>query len=183
MQGSDGYTIQEHVHRFAAWAASRAASTSNGRFPVSTGQVILREAGFRRLVDAGTDGLPHPGNVDEQHRQWRSDVIRIAEGHRLTWTHGIAAKLINCYLKAVFVTLATSGHPKVVALHPPVDRLLLNQLARSGGDRSVVWARYRDRGWSNFGSGEYEAVIGEFRAQLGPDSPLWRIESHWSGFQ
>lgn len=44
------YTIDEHRHRFAAWAASRAASVINCRFSVEQGKKILEVAGIRHLI-------------------------------------------------------------------------------------------------------------------------------------
>ena len=41
------YTIEEHHHRFAAWAASSSASASPlCRFKVSAGVAILEKSGF-----------------------------------------------------------------------------------------------------------------------------------------
>jgi hypothetical protein len=50
------------------------------------------------------------------------------ETARLRFTHGIAAKLVNVYLKSVFVCGGRHDHPRVRALHPPIDSLLLDAL-------------------------------------------------------
>jgi len=44
------YSIDEHKHRFAAWAAGRAASVIGCRFPVEEGKAILEKAEMNRLI-------------------------------------------------------------------------------------------------------------------------------------
>ncbi|HEV3247016.1 MAG TPA: hypothetical protein VG124_07415, partial [Beijerinckiaceae bacterium] len=43
---------------------------------------------------------PDQDQVDDAHRAWRNAVIEAASAHGLAFTHGVAAKLINVYLKA-----------------------------------------------------------------------------------
>jgi hypothetical protein len=132
------YTIEEHKHRFAAWAASRAASVNGCRFEVEQGKSILEEAGLNRLLE-DPESLPLSQDVDLQHRRWRDKVIRAATGLGLTFTHGVAAKLINIYLKAGFVCGGYHEHERVRALHPPIDSLLMDELSRQnvGGCRPI----------------------------------------------
>jgi hypothetical protein len=67
--------------------------------------------------------------MDLQHRAWRSRVIAMAATEGLSFTHGVAAKLINVYLKAVFVCGGQHDHAQVQALHPPIDSVLLKELS------------------------------------------------------
>ena len=97
------YTIEEHKHRYAAWAASRAASTKTCRFSAQQGKSIIETIGLHMLI-ADPSLLPRPENLDSRHRDWRTVAIHIAKSIGLgTFTHGIAAKLINVYLKGAFV--------------------------------------------------------------------------------
>ena len=50
------YTINDHKHRFSAWAASRAASTSVCRFNVEKGRKIIEDAGINKITSL--DKLP-----------------------------------------------------------------------------------------------------------------------------
>lgn len=119
------YTIEEHKHRFAAWAASSAASVNkNCRFSVEDGKRILEAVGMNRLIDS-PDRLPSPHNIDDEHRRWRGAVIAAARTRDIVFTHGVAAKLINIYLKAGFVCGGHHLNDCVRALHPPIDRELL----------------------------------------------------------
>ena len=169
------YDIQEHTHRFAAWAAATGASASpRCRFTVEAGKAILERAGF----DAGLrhpKQLPSPAQMDAVHLAWRKAVIKEARKAGLKFSHGIAAKLINLYLKAKFTCGGYASHPHVVALHPPIDSLLLKAFNRTlkPQDRLTV-------NWSTFDSNTYqEAIVALREARKG--LPLWAAESIWQG--
>jgi hypothetical protein len=96
------YTIEDHHHRLAAWAASRGASVNGCRFKVQQGVTVLEACGFNAALSRPAL-LPAPANLDAKHRQWRKQVIAAAKKEGLDFTHGVAAKLINIYLKVRFV--------------------------------------------------------------------------------
>jgi hypothetical protein len=174
----EGYSIHEHTHHFAAWAAGRAASTSTLRMSVDKGRRLLEAVGF--AADFATpDLLPDPSTIDTEHRRWRASTMI----HSAKLTEGIAAKLINVYLKARFVCGGFADHPSVTALHPPIDRLLLNELGRRDfAGQGRFWRRASQDGWSTFDGPRYEEVIDRIRAGL-DGKPMWMIESHWRGHQ
>ncbi|MGE3077253.1 MAG: hypothetical protein AB7J35_21230 [Dehalococcoidia bacterium] len=176
------YEIELHKHRFAAWAASRAASVSPSRFKVEAGRAILEHCGFTANL-ARPGQLPEPSAVDEEHRRWRSEVVDCAKSRGLTFTHGVAAKLINIYLKSRFVCGGFHADERVRNLHPPIDRVLLDTLAKQdiAGERAE-WRKAASAGWSKFGSGEYENVIRLIRISMAGEA-LWMVEEHWRGNQ
>ena len=176
------YSINEHKHRFSAWAAGRGAARGKRGFTVEKTRLILEGAQLNQLL-LGPSQLPDPGSIDVEHRQWRRDVISVARREGLDLMHGVAAKLINIYLKAGLVCGGHEVDARVQALHPPIDSLLLKELCRQDvGGLSRLWAHAGDRGWSNFSSGDYEEVIASIRMALGPDVP-WEIEQYWRGYQ
>lgn len=177
------YTIDTHKHRLAAWAASRAASTSKlCRFKVSTGIAILEEAGFDDSFTL-TD-IPLPEDTDKTHKYWRDRAIEAALRHDLNFTHGVAAKQINIYLKVRFVCGGFEEVPKVKALHPPIDEVLLKELASQDiGGAAKEWRRFRNLRWSKYDSETYEGVIQLIRKSLPENAPLWTIEKYWQGYQ
>lgn len=179
------YTIEEHNHRLAAWAASTSASASPiCRFKVEKGVEILEESGFTAESFTTTASLPQPTQLDEVHANWRTTVIAKAAGIGLSFSHGVAAKLLNCYLKVRFVCAGYHNDQKVQALHPPIDALLLGALARQDyGARGQDWGRFHRRRWSKFDSQTYQSVIDLIRATLPAGQPLWMIEEHWEGHQ
>jgi hypothetical protein len=176
------YCIDEHSHRFAAWAASRAASVTGCRFKVKEGLDWLEVSGLTADMSAPSD-LPEPSQTDQQHRIWRARICRQAQTTHPSVSHGVAAKLINCYLKSRFVCGGHHEHPNVAALHPPIDRLLLMALAKgSDGDEGNAWKKAGNKGWSKFDSDEYEDLIAMMRKRLN-GAPLWTIEEQWRGVQ
>jgi hypothetical protein len=176
------YTIEDHKHRFAAWAAGTAASIKGCRFSVEQGKAILETAKLNQLL-AGPNNLPLPEETDIKHREWRRSVIGAAKEHELLFTHGVAAKLINIYLKASFVCGGYHDHARVRALHPPIDGLLLNELsAQNVGGFRDVWNEARKIRWSKLNSEQYENVISKIRQAM-PNNALWEVEKYWRGYQ
>lgn len=132
---------------------------------------------------ASTDRLPIPQNTDATHKEWRIKVIAAAEDLGLAFTHGVAAKLINVYLKAGFVCGGYHDNDRVWSLHPPIDSVLLYELyAQDVGGCRPVWNEARRIRWSKFDSDQYEAVINSIRISM-PDDALWGVERYWQGYQ
>lgn len=180
--GEDVYSIEKHTHLFAAWAASRAASVKGCRFSVEHGRAILETIGFTADF-ASPAQLPKPQDVDAKHRQWRYNACRFAGENGLHLTHGVAAKLINMYVKSRFVCGGHQWHENVAAMHPPIDKLLLDELARTDfGKAGKDWRRISRNGWSNLTSQSYEDVIQLMRVNIG-EKPFWMIEEFWKGNQ
>jgi Protein of unknown function DUF45 len=121
---SPTYGIELHKHRFAAWAASRAASVKNCRFSVEDGRELLEECGFNESFSR-PEQLPEPRAIDEEHRKWRADIVGAAKSRERPFTHGVAATLANIYLKSRFVCGGHHDHERVQSLHPPIDAVLL----------------------------------------------------------
>ena len=177
------YTIAEHKHRFAAWAASRAASVKGCRFSVKQGKKILETVNLN-VVARAIDNLPQPNDFNTEHREWRSSIIKAAQKHKLRFTHSVAAKLTNIYLKSIFVCAGSHEVPKVKALHPPIDTVLLDTLYHENiGGRRKEWQAARRVRWSNLNSGQYECVISAIQQTISTGNGLWQIEEHWPGFQ
>jgi hypothetical protein len=176
------YTIDEHRHRFAAWAAGRAASVKEYRFSVEQGKAILEEVCMNELLTSPLK-LPKPEAVDDTHRQWRHEIIAAASRRDLKFSHGVAAKLINIYLKAGFVCGGHDSHERVRALHPPIDSVLLKELSKKnvGGVRPV-WNQAQAWRWSKLDSDQYETVIHNIRVAM-PGAALWEVEQFWQGHQ
>ena len=177
------YTIEEHKHISSAWGAATGARASKlCRFPVAVGRKILEEAGF--TAQFTVKDLPRPTDLDEQHAKWRRTVIKKAKNNRLRFTHGIAAKLINSYLKDRFVCGGEHEHKCVRCLHPPIDEVLLKELAAQNiGGFKKQWQEFRQKRWSKYNSKTYQSVIDHIRKSLRTGEPLWKIEKYWKGHQ
>jgi hypothetical protein len=171
------YDIYEHVHRFAAWAASTAARQGHHSLHVVDGLKIIEGAELDKVLRGGKNVLPDENCADKWHKEWRKKIVRNAHSKGLTFSHGVAAKLINVYLKAGFVTIANQNDKKVRALHPPVDAAVLDGL-RAGGPGIP-----RSFRWSRLTSEQYQVVIDNIRKQLGDEKRLWMIERHFRGYR
>ncbi len=178
------YTIQEHKHRFAAWAAGRGASTSPVcRFEVVLGKILLEESGLQKIGES-INNIPSPNNFDKQHKIWRDDIIARANEHGKVFTHGIAAKLINLYLKSIFVCGEDIHDDRVKSIHPPIDSVLLNTLyGQDIGGQKDAWKKAKKTGWSKLNSCEYECVIKAVKLSTPKGHGLWEIEKHWQGYR
>lgn len=92
-------------------------------------------------------------------------------------SHGKAAKLINVYLKAGVVCATPADADEslrraVGAIHPPIDRILLEAL----GIRGIAWSSLDSEG--------YERLIERLKQMTpAPDGFLefWRLEHCWAG--
>jgi len=177
------YTIEVHNHNLAAWVAATAARASNRcRFSVQAGKKVLEDSGFTPKFDLSS--LPSQKNTDGVHKEWRGKVIEAAQAQGIAFTNGIAAKLINCYLKARFVCGGHHAEESVKALHPPIDAILLAGLIIS--DPPVPfqneWEKHRNTRWSKLNSKDYQAIIDLVRKTM-KGQPLWMVEEYWKGHQ
>jgi len=186
----------EHRFRFAAWAAATAASRSRSvcSFTVEQGARLLRESPLKFLA-LGPHWLPDPQSFDGKHLQWCRDLMR-RDDRPQGFSYGIAAKLINVYTKALFLPEFGGGWfrpynssrtdrdytQRCEALHPPVDSVLLHELALRGqGGLGREWRQLRDRHWSNFDEEHYVEAI-RLMKQVTGNRP-WQIEALWKGHQ
>ena len=200
----------ENRHKFAAWTASAAASLRNKHhsFKGKEGLDIIEKSELAEL-SLGWCSLPSAENFDDWHYGRRKRVIEAAHcvlnssgstSEKRFFTHGIAAKLINIYLKSLFLAsnqehLSNEVKAKMNVLHPPVDRVLLKGLIdHYSKDRIMeqhckLWKNVNKPpsqggigGWSKLNSKQYEEVIRSFKEVTG-DQGLWAIEKFWPGFQ
>lgn len=183
----------EHRFRFAAWGAATAARASkNCRFPVSDGVKLLKLIELDKLA-SGIEALPGPAEFDEKHDVWCDQLVllaltKLSKLPKKKFSYGVAAKLVNCYLKPLFMEHLLTGDAseerlKVNAIHPPIDSILLRNLGKSDPDveRAKNWRRWNSIGWSNFDRDDYLAVIEQIQDLTG--GALWRIEAFWTGHQ
>lgn len=192
------YHPAEHRFRFAAWAAATAARSSRRicTFSVRDGALLLRASPLKFLA-LGPHWLPSEQSFDEVHRGWCEGLLS-QRGAPSGLTHGVAAKLVNVYTKSLFHSELDGSwfqphqagcrqdpdafRARCEALHPPVDRELLNGLVKDNvGGLVRDWARLRDEGWSNFGPELYAEAIRLMKSVT--DNRPWRIESYWRGFR
>jgi hypothetical protein len=171
------YDLAEHRHRFAVWAAARAAQRGftsverlRGALEGSSIQADLRVPATLALEAAGFDKL---------HRGWCRSICATLNGCDVrNVAFGRAAKLVAVYLKATVLMGENWDTPFARCMHPPVDRILLQTLASSVEISSPHKGSWRRINWTRLDEGAYYQLIDQLRAV--PSSvPFWRIEKYW----
>ncbi len=195
---TDVYSHSEHIFRFAAWSASTAASAyKKCRFSVKIGSKILLDSDLYDYTK-GFKILPKAEQFDELHKKLCYKIIyaskkSLPEERYKHFSYGIAAKLLNCYFKSIYLmqfhsALDENIKSKISVIHPPIDRVLLMSLSKNNNEkiksRDKFWKKMALRGWSKFQEDEYKAVINKIKeVQKEKNEPLWMIEESWQGFQ
>jgi len=208
-------------HDFAALYSSKATRRARPLiFDEEKGIDIIEKSGMRDLWP-DWESLPSSNNFDKCHSQLRNEMCKIASfvlkeeirKSNQVFTHGRAAKLINIYLKSLFLaspqeTLSLENIAKRNAIHPPVDRVLaegLRDIAKKREKPSGImideWESIRKnketwdmlikphgsggKPWSKMSQFEYMDVIDSIRevVESSGNQGLWTIEKYWQGFQ
>jgi hypothetical protein len=94
-------------------------------------------------------------------------------------TFGRAAKLIAMYLKAIVVLGSGSGTAFSRIAHPPIDSLLLRNLAASpvNSEHKSKWAKTK---WTKLNDQQYYELIMQLRQVLDCEEPFWMLERFWT---
>jgi hypothetical protein len=170
------YTIEEHRHRFAVWAAARAS-----------------QRGFRNVADLrealeATDirsFLARRGSLDisemefkERHRQWCKTICdRLSGRSPIGVTFGRAAKLVAVYLKTIVIMGEHWDSSLGRNAHPPIDRRLLKALMSKEADKSIrrSWGAVS---WTKLDEDGYYRLVHQLRTTFAP-SQFWTLERYW----
>ena len=182
------YDIVEHRHRLAVKVASSSVSRAIGGLRAQVAAVWVSGLGLKALAK-DFSLLPQAEQFDDQHREWRAQLAKIAGEQGRVLHHGGAAKIINIYLKLTVVCAVPMCDDdlrrRVGAIHPPIDRILNKGFANKLGDKIRLLPN--QRAWSGLNSDEYEAAIERLRCLpevWAPDRTLelWRAEEFWAPF-
>ncbi len=183
MEKIQAYSMNEHSHNFAVWTVSRAAFRrfdNDEQNLIELTQRLLNSCSISK--EYTVVNLPNPEKFDEIHREWRNQMCELKDDYeRAGITHGRAAKIINIYLKSRFLSLE-KGVPdaKVVSIHPPIDRILLESLEKSNfAGKAKIWQKFKKFNWTQFDSTKYEEVIFNLKDSMN-GQPLWKIEAFWN---
>ena len=203
------YNLDIHKHIVSTWAASRAASQNNFRFKVESGMKLILLGANGSLVDEQTfinfikeiKTFKSQKQYDSWHnstiinmRKKGDDLQSLLDKYNKSYddySYGIAAKLLNCYLKVFF--LEYFGTEKFADyIHPPIDRLLLLALKKEDPKlfnfKNEVFVSVRTPKipvWTKINENEYISIINlinEFVFSRGQKG-LWKSEAFWSGHQ
>ena len=139
----ESYSFDEHRHTFSVWCGATAAGASSlCRFKIETGKKIIENA----LLKPPFKKFEALDEFDKWHDEMCQSLKREAQTLGLkSFTYGIAAKMLNCYLKAFFISCESDS----TFLHPPIDRILLQTMAAKDFDgKKLQWRSFAQKGWS-----------------------------------
>ena len=169
------YTIFEHRHRFAAWAASRASSRRLKGGKTKPLMKALEACGVYEFCKSPNYNMSK-AEFDKNHSLWCNSIMQFWENEG--FDYGRAAKLVNMYLKSMIVMVEPDSNLAKV-IHPPIDSVLLKALASKHG---TTVAHFRTLTWTNFDEALYFKTVSEVLALI-PKQPAWKIEENWLGYQ
>lgn len=165
------YTIEEHIHRYAVWAAARAVQRN------FTTTAIIRYAIERTKLRTlnSRSGIDTPEAYDKFHRQTCKALVKAFEAKDVPCEFGRAAKIVAIYLKTT-VVVRDSGESRLAKIiHPPIDRFLLHRLHEEHDEFKL-----KDLNWTQLDETTYYKLIKDLRAYYG--ACFWKIEKLWLPF-
>jgi len=175
------YSLAEHQHRFAAWAAARATQRGLANFRTSTISDALVDCGVVAVVDTAVNWPTTAAVFDTAHRGWCQAMLRdlLSAGIGKA-SYGRAAKVIAIYLKSRIVLGGHHEHSFAKVIHPPIDRILLQAIAEHVAAKDRVFAKQlRTTTWTSLTEATYDDLIARLRS-AGLDQPaFWWIETFW----
>jgi hypothetical protein len=172
------YDLAEHRHRFAVWAAARAAQ--RGFTTVAPLRDALESTSIRTTLASESTRDVSRSSFDDLHRQWCASICAHLNGALVgNVTYGRAAKLVAVYLKAIVLMGAECDSSLGHHMHPPIDRILLQALAASPRISSPHQAQWRKVAWTQLQDAGYYQLIDQLRAALPPEVPFWMLEEYW----
>jgi hypothetical protein len=129
-RGGLAYQIDEHRHRFAVWAAARAAQRGLRNGSVRDLGRALAACGVVKMVRTPSAWPSTARTFDAVHLKWCRRIVRaLSNTAEAQAIFGRAAKLVSVYLKAMIMLAGHEDTPLGRVIHPPIDAILLRRLA------------------------------------------------------
>lgn len=180
------YAIELHRHNFARWAAARAYT----RGLKGGGNQLAFD-----LIDAcGLQSVTTPDQIGPDVDEWllslMRKIVKNAEARGVSnFSFGHAQKIVNIYLKSVFVCGEHYRHPMVVKLHPPLDYQLFNGLKAHLREEkeslqiaatAFAKAQKANSKWTKFTEADYVAHVAAIQLMMNAEGrPLYEAEEYW----
>ena len=119
-----------------------------------------------------------PDAYDLAHVQWCERIESYFKDADVQATRGRVAKIVAIYVKTLVVVGGHDDQPLAGVAHPPVDRMLLQALARVDAFPKASRALWRRTVWTKLDPDGYAEVISSLRA-ASDGGPLWALEEYW----
>ncbi len=95
-------------------------------------------------------------------------------------TYGRVAKLVAVYLKSMAVVGPGANSSLSAVAHPPIDSILLKNLASDETVVSPYKAHWKSLAWTKLNEAEYYTLVSELRSVLRDSDPWWTLEKYWN---
>jgi hypothetical protein len=181
MKPQVSYDLSEHRHRFAVWAAARAVQ--RGFKDATTDKLLcaVEKSDIRNEVLRPEFSDLSPPEFDVRHRRWcRSIISALNELEVRNSTYGRAAKLVAIYLKVTVILNGVANSPVSRVVHPPIDNILLKNLAACSDVCSPNKGKWSGTKWTQLNEPKYYELVEQIREAVPPDLPFWMIEKYWN---
>ena len=167
------YNIQEHLHRYAIWAAGRAIHRGLKNFQVEILKEILNNIEVRQAIDEFLKNEVNNDSFENFHRNFANCIITKFNNKKITITYGRAAKIIAIYFKTTII-ITEKGEGKFSNyIHPPIDKYLLRNLSKH-----FNMPRWKYLKWTKLNEQEYWQLIREIKQM---DLQVnWKLEEFWN---
>ncbi len=183
LDGAGTYTAQLHNHRYAAWCSARAA----GRGLAGSTNTAIRNALERSDLPSALSGPSSswpstPDGFDETHQHWCEQILgALLQAGISKATFGRAAKIVAIYLKTRVVCGGGVDGPLRQFAHPPIDRVLLQALAKETSFSKSHRSLWRHTNWTELNAESYAKIIQSLRNEGLERGGFWRVEKWWTG--
>jgi hypothetical protein len=167
------YTHEEHMHRYACWAAARAAQRKwKGGMAIVVKDVI-EDVGLRESLHTLFGQKPDFAAYQAWHSKIAQEMTRLFRLRGLETYYGRSAKIIGIYVKTVYVARDPLCALSEIA-YPPVDRELLTAVKKSKKTPTYP----HSLSWTIFTEEDHDNAI-EYLRKIVENRPFWEVEQYW----
>jgi hypothetical protein len=165
------YHFNDHRHNYAVWTAARAVQRG---FTVTTATIreAIEKSGLREFAE---DNKPYNHTDFEVfHLMCAYNLMDSFKSKAVNnISYGRAAKIIAVYLKTAVVLCSKGACHKSQVIHPPLDRILLQNLAKNvAGLEKLAMIT-----WTGLNADRYWKIAELIKEQYG--SFNWQLEEYW----
>ena len=173
------YDLTKHRHRFAVWAGARAAQRAFTS--VENLRAALESTTIQAFVNEPRSLAIDAHSYESHHRKWCNQIVDFLSDRGVANTSfGRAAKLIAVYMKAMVVTGPHAQTNLAAVAHPPIDRVLLQNLASSQELPSSYKSKWRSVTWTTLDEPAYYELLSQLQSIVPEPEPWWKLEQYWT---
>jgi len=182
---NNDFRYEKYRHDFASWSAARAAQRGFEGATVGVLKQAIEAVGLDVFVNTASNYEMTEAAFDVQHQQWCTEILAFLLAKNVVKaTYGLAAKLVNVYLKSA-VILGERGKSQLASvIHPPIDGLLLKDIAKNGEEDGIspeLRKLCADSRWTTFNEDAYTGLIAALKVEKLHEPHFWMLERYWPG--